>query len=315
MQKIILGVVVPCYNEEEVFKDSNEKLKSLLKEMISSDLISEKSFVSYIDDGSKDKTWELISKSCTEDSIVKGLKLSRNSGHQNAVLSGLLTFNKIADCLITIDADLQDDITVIPEMVQKYLEGNMVVYGVRNKRETDSFLKRITALAFYTLMRNMGVEIIYNHADFRLTSKQVNNDLETFEEVNLFLRGIFPLIGYKHTYVYYDRKERLAGETKYPMKKMLAFAFDGISSFSIKPLRLVTSIGFFVFLLSIALGSYSLVSYFYIGTVPGWTSIALPIYFLSGIQLLSIGILGEYLGKIYKEVKKRPRYIVEKISH
>ncbi len=314
MPKPIVGIVVPCYNEEEIFIDSNEKLKSLVENMISSDLISDKSFISYVDDGSKDRTWEYIDKASTADQMVKGLKLSRNCGHQNAVLSGLLSFNDDADCLISIDADLQDDIDVIPEMIQKFLNGNMIVYGVRKKRSTDSFFKKMTALGFYSLMKNMGVDIVYNHADFRLSSQQVNRDLGSFEEVNLFLRGVFPLIGYKSTCVYYDRKERLAGETKYPLKKMLAFAFDGISSFSIKPLRLVTTIGFLVFLLSIGMGIYSLVSFFYLGTVPGWTSIALPIYFLSGIQLLSIGILGEYLGKIYKEVKKRPRFIVEKIN-
>jgi glycosyltransferase involved in cell wall biosynthesis len=311
LDKPIVGIIVPCFNEEEILEDSNLKLSSLLNDLMKGKWVDPKSFIGYIDDGSKDGTWEILQKISHNNSNIKAIKLSRNYGHQFALLSGLNTYNAYADCLISIDADLQDDITVISEMIRDFQGGMDIVYGVRKSRSKDSFFKRFTAVSFYKLLGFFGVDIIFNHADFRLSSKRVNNYLNDFEEVNLFLRGIFPLIGFKSSKVYYDRLERLAGETKYPLKKMLAFAFDGISSFSVKPLRMVTLIGFIIFIVSIGMAFYSLYSYFYLGTVPGWTSITLPIYFISGIQLLSIGVIGEYLGKVYREVKARPRYIID----
>ncbi len=310
----VIGIVVPCYNEEEVLPTTYEKLTELVIKLINKQKIGGTSFVALVDDGSRDNTWNQIAEYAQESKHIKGVKLSRNFGHQGALLAGLNAFMNETDCIISIDADLQDDINVIEDMVDKYHEGFDIVYGVRKKRKTDSFFKRTTALGFYKLMKWMGVEIVYNHADYRLSSKRVLENLNSFQEVNLFLRGIFPLIGYPSTEVYYDRLERFAGESKYPLKKMLAFAFDGISSFSIKPLRLVSTIGFIVFFISIFLAGYSLFSFLFLGTVPGWTSITLPIYFLSGIQILCIGIIGEYLGKIYKEVKQRPKFIIQKIE-
>lgn len=310
--EVTIGIIVPCYNEEEIIEFTHSQLITLLNNLKSSVKVSKDSFIGYIDDGSNDSTWELIEKLTNENTSIKGIKLSKNFGHQFALLSGLNRFHQRADCLITIDADLQDDINVIEEMIDEFNNGNDIVYGVRKSRKKDSFFKRFTATSFYKILKLFGVDIVFNHADFRLTSKRVNHYLENFEEVNLFLRGIFPLIGFKSTKVYYDRLERMAGETKYPLKKMLGFAFDGISSFSVKPLRFVTFIGFIIFFLSIGMAFYSLYSYFFLGTVPGWTSITLPIYFISGIQLLSIGVIGEYLGKVYKEIKARPRYIIEK---
>ncbi|MGC9342491.1 MAG: glycosyltransferase family 2 protein [Bacteroidales bacterium] len=306
-----VGIVVPCYNEEEVIEDSNTKLLTLLEELKKEKLADSKSFIGYIDDGSKDTTWKILRDLSKKNPSIKAIKLSRNYGHQFALLSGLASYNGFADCLISIDADLQDDIKVIKDMIREFQEGVDIVYGVRKSRKKDTFFKRFTAVSFYKLMRFFGVDVVFNHADFRLSSKRVNTYLNDFEEVNLFLRGIFPLIGFKSSNVYYDRMERLAGETKYPLKKMLAFALEGISSFSVKPLRMVTFIGFIIFIVSIGMAFYSLYSYFYLGTVPGWTSITLPIYFISGIQLLSIGVIGEYLGKVYREVKARPRYIIE----
>lgn len=310
----ILGIVVPCYNEQEVLSYTQEKLSALIQRLISSKKISENSFIAFIDDGSRDATWSMIQDYAQKNKSIKGVKLSRNFGHQGALLAGLNSFMRSTDCLISIDADLQDDINVIEEMIDKYHDGFDVVYGVRKKRKTDTFFKRFTALFFYRLMNWLGVEIIYNHADYRLTSRRVLENLISFKEVNLFLRGIFPLIGFPSTSVYYDRLERFAGESKYPLKKMLAFAFDGVSSFSVKPLRLVTTIGFIVFFVSLIMAAYSLISFLYLGTVPGWTSITLPIYFLSGIQILCIGIIGEYLGKVYKEVKERPKFIIQSIE-
>jgi glycosyltransferase involved in cell wall biosynthesis len=309
-----LGIVVPCYNEEQVLPITYEKLTELVIKLVKKNKIEESSFVALVDDGSRDNTWNQIADYAKKSKYIKGVKLSRNFGHQGALLAGLNAFMNDTDCIISIDADLQDDINVIEEMVDKYREGFDIVYGVRKKRKTDTFFKRTTALGFYKLMKWLGVEIIYNHADYRLTSKRVLENLRSFKEVNLFLRGIFPLIGYPSTEVYYDRLERFAGESKYPFKKMLAFAFDGISSFSVKPLRLVSTIGFIVFFISIILACYSFASYLFLGTVPGWTSITLPIYFLSGVQILCIGIIGEYLGKIYKEVKERPKFIIEHIE-
>ena len=289
-----------------------EKTTALLQDMIARGVVSKNSFAACVDDGSKDATWGMIEKEVGKNHLIKGLKLSGNVGHQRALLSGLISFKEDADILVSIDADLQDDIRVIEDMVNAYKGGIDIVYGVRRKRDTDTFFKRQTAHFFYALMYKLGVKTVYNHADFRLSSRRALDGLEQFGESNLFLRGIYPTIGFKSSEVYYDRLERLAGESKYPLKKMLAFAWDGITSFSVQPLRLVTMIGFFVFFVSILLSLYVLVSYFNGNVVAGWVSTVLPMYFLGGIQLLSIGIIGEYIGKIYKEVKHRPRYIVEK---
>lgn len=308
-----IGIVLPCYNEEEILLQTDRKIGELMEQLITKKLIASGSSIIYVDDGSKDKTWELIQKKVDDSHNRVGIKFSRNFGHQAALLGGITSIYQQVDCIITIDADLQDDIRVIEEMIVKYTQGFEIVYGVRKKRDADTAFKKKTAQGFYTLMKTMGVNIIYNHADFRLASSRVCENLLRFGEVNLFLRGIFPLIGFNHTTVYYDRLERDAGTTKYPFMKMLGFALEGITSFSVKPLRLVSLIGIFIFFVSIFLAIYSLYSYLFLGTVPGWTSITLPIYFIGGVQILCIGIIGEYLGKIYKEVKSRPRFIIETI--
>lgn len=308
-----LGIVLPCFNEEEILFKTDKKIGLLVEKMISLHLISDESMIIYVDDGSSDKTWELIQKTVDVNKNRIGVKFSRNFGHQAALLGGISFVYKTLDCIITIDADLQDDISVIEEMIMQFNHGFEIVYGVRKKRTSDSFFKRATAHAFYGLMKIMGTDVIENHADFRLASRKVCENLFTFGEVNLFLRGIFPLIGFNNTCVYYDRLERTDGTSKYPLKKMVAFALDGITSFSVKPLRMVSLLGIFIFIVCILLTIYSLISYFFLGTVPGWTSITLPIYFLGGIQILCIGILGEYLGKVYQEVKSRPRFIIEKV--
>jgi len=308
----VLGIVVPCYNEEEVLPSSAAKLLEVMSALIRDGKADGKSFVVFVDDGSRDKTWEIISGFSAENRHFRGLKLARNSGHQNALLAGLFEFQEEADCLISIDADLQDDVSAIPEMMDCFAKGHEVVYGVRRKRKNDTILKRFTALAYYKLMKKMGVEVVYNHADFRLTGKRVISELKNYEEVNLFLRGIFPLIGFRSTEVYYDRLAREAGTTKYTLGKMLAFAWDGITSFSIRPLRFVTALGFLIFFISLLLEAYAFASYIWLNIEKGWASTVVPIYMLGGLQLLCIGIIGEYLGKIYKEVKRRPRYSVEK---
>jgi glycosyltransferase involved in cell wall biosynthesis len=265
----------------------------------------------FVDDGSSDRTWELIEELASTDARVGGIKLSRNRGHQNALLAGLYTCE--ADVLLSVDADLQDDIQVIPEMIGAYVRGAQVVYGVRNDRSSDGFFKRASAQGFYRLIKALGAESIYNHADFRLLSRRAVEALKGFREVNLFLRGMVPLIGFKSAIVYYTRSERFAGESKYPLRKMLALALDAVTSFSVAPLRLITGIGFLVFVLSILMGLWTIwVKLFTDHAVPGWASTMLPIYFLGGIQILCIGILGEYLGKVYQETKGRPRYIIEK---
>jgi glycosyltransferase involved in cell wall biosynthesis len=309
----LLGIIVPCYNEEEVLPYTKEKLIGVLREIGEKGKITDGSFIAFIDDGSHDKTWELIVNYKNESSSIKGIKLSRNYGHQCALLAGLTTFLNDADCMVTIDADLQDDIKVIEQMIDQYRDGIDIVYGIRKERKTDAVFKRLTAHGFYKFMKILGVDILYNHADFRLVSRRVLEQLGSFNEVNLFLRGIFPLIGYPSANVYYNRLSRSLGESKYPFPKMLAFAFEGISSFSVKPLRLVSLIGIAIFFLSLVMAGYALYSYFFRGTVPGWTSITLPVYFISGIQILCIGIIAEYIGKIYQEVKARPRFIIEKI--
>ncbi|BCD63177.1 glycosyl transferase (plasmid) [Nitratiruptor sp. YY08-26] len=308
-----LAMVVPCYNEEEVLPTTINELEKLLDRLKSKGLVDEKSFICFVDDGSRDRTWELIQEEAVKPHI-KGLKLSRNYGHQNALLAGLFYAEGLCDAAVSMDADLQDDISVVEQMCQKYQKGYEIVYGVRKRRDTDTLFKRITAEGFYKVMRFMGVDIIENHADFRLMSKRALFWLKEFEEVNLFLRGIIPLLGLKSDKVYYDRKERLAGESKYPLKKMLAFAWDGITSFSVAPLRLITFLGIAVLVVSLLLSIWAILAKISGQAVSGWTSMMLIVLFLGGVQMLSIGIIGEYIGKIYKETKRRPRFFVEKIE-
>ena len=310
----ILSIVVPCYNEEEMLPITFESLRNKLKELIEKGKISPESFLLFIDDGSKDKTWELIDNENKVHKEVKGLKLAGNVGHQFALTAGLIFAKDICDIAISIDADLQDDIDVFEEMVDKYHEGNDIVYGVRNKRKTDSIFKRVTAQGFYRVMNFFGAKTIYNHADFRLMSKRALEQFSKYSEENLYLRGIVPLIGYKTECVYYDRKVRVAGKSKYPLRKMIALAVEGITSFSVKPIRYIVLLGFISVLLSLAAFVYALVSYFLKEVEPGWTSLIVSIWFLGGVQLISIGLIGEYIGKIYMEVKRRPRYNIEKYT-
>ena len=306
-----LYIVVPCYNEEEVLDETTKRLKTKMKELIIKKVISKDSKVLYLNDGSGDNTWNLIKKISSKDELFSGISLSRNKGHQNALLAGLMTAKERADIVISMDADLQDDINAIDEMIEKYNEGCDIVYGVRSSRKKDSFFKRFTAQGFYKFMSKMGVDIVYNHADYRLTSKKVLDCLEEYKEVNLFLRGIFPLIGYKTDVVYYERNKRFAGESKYPLKKMLNFAWDGITSFSVKPIRLVLSLGIIILILSILMIIYSIIMKIIGNTVPGWTFIICSIWFIAGIQMISLGVIGEYIGKIYSETKQRPRFFIE----
>lgn len=307
----ILYIVIPCYNEEEMLPITIKALKDKINSLIDSKKISDQSKVMLVDDGSKDKTWELISNLNNEYSFVTGIKLSRNKGHQNALLAGLLTAKDRADIVISMDADLQDDINAIDKMLKKRAEGCDIVYGVRSSRKKDSFFKRFTAQTYYKLLKAMGVDIKYNHADYRLMSKRALDGLEKFKEVNLFLRGIVPMIGYKSDTVEYERNERVAGESKYPLKKMLGFAFEGITSLSVKPIRLITTLGVLIFTVSIILIIYFLVVWLAGNTVQGWTTIVLSLWALGGLQLLAIGIVGEYIGKIYLETKERPKFIIE----
>lgn len=306
----ILYIVVPCYNEEEVLYETTKRLKVKLKEIIKSKKVSNQSRVMYVNDGSKDKTWDIIKEINDKEELFTGISLSRNRGHQNALLGGLLTAKNYADVVISMDADLQDDIDAIEKMIDKYHDGNDIVYGVRCTRKKDSFFKRFTAEAFYKLMKYLGVDCIYNHADYRLTSKKVLEEFSNFKEVNLFLRGMFPLVGFKSDIVYYERNERYAGNSKYPLKKMLNFAWDGITSFSVKPLRLICILGFIILFVSIVIMIYSVIRKLTGNTVPGWTFLSISIWFIGGIQMISIGIIGEYIGKIYQETKRRPRYII-----
>lgn len=307
----ILYVVIPCYNEEEVLNETTKRLTEKMNSLIKKKVISKDSKVMYVNDGSKDSTWELIKKIHKQNDLFTGISLSRNRGHQNALVAGLLTARKYADVVISMDADLQDDINAMDKMLEKYDEGCDIVYGVRSARKTDTWFKRTTAESFYKFMDKMGVEIVYNHADYRLTSKRVLDEFSNFHEVNLFLRGIFPLIGFKTDKVYYERAERFAGESKYPLKKMLNFAWDGITSFSVKPLRLICTLGLIVIFISIIIMIYSLIRYCSGNTVSGWTFITISIWFIGGLQMISIGVIGEYIGKVYKEVKQRPRFIIE----
>ncbi len=307
-----LYLVVPCYNEQEVLPESSKRFLQKLHSLIQSGRISDASRVLFVDDGSKDTTWQLIEGYHAEDAHILGLKLSRNRGHQNALLAGLMTAKEYADCVVSLDADLQDDINAVDEMLTRFEEGCDVVYGVRESREKDTFFKRFTAQGFYRLMQAMGTQVVYNHADYRLMSKRALDALAEFREVNLFLRGMVPLVGYKFATVSYVREERFAGESKYPLKKMLAFAFDGITSFSVKPLSLITGVGFVIFVLSIFAAVYALVSFLLGYAVSGWTSTIVSLWFLGGVQLICLGVVGQYIGKIYSEVKQRPRFIIEK---
>lgn len=307
-----LYVVIPCYNEEEVLNETTKRLKEKLNDLINKKVISQKSKVLYVNDGSKDNTWMEIEKIASEDDLFTGISLSRNRGHQNALLAGLLTAKEKADIVISMDSDLQDDIDAIDEMLKKYQDGVEVVYGVRSKRDKDTWFKRTTAEMFYRFMSLMGVDIVYNHADYRLVSKRVLDELANYKEVNLFLRGMFPLIGFKSDVVYYERHERFAGKSKYNLKKMLNFAWDGITSFSVKPLRMICTIGLTILIISIIMMLYSLVQKILGNVVDGWTFLSISIWFIGGVQMISLGVIGEYIGKIYNETKHRPRYIIEK---
>ena len=307
----ILYITIPCYNEEEVLPETSKRLKIKMASLIESGLISSMSRIVFVDHGSKDKTWQLISELCNADEIFAGIKLAHNRGHQNALLAGLMTAKEYADIVISMDADLQDDIDAVDKFVEEYKNGADIVYGVRSSRKTDTAFKRSTALAYYRILQKMGVDIVYNHADYRLMSKRALEGLSEFNEVNLFLRGIVPLIGYKTATVEYERSERFAGESKYPLKKMLAFAIDGITSFSIKPIRFITGLGFIIFALSLLMLIYSVIVKFLGHADSGWASIICSIWMIGGIQLLSLGIIGEYIGKIYSETKSRPRFIIE----
>lgn len=307
----ILYIVVPCYNEEEVLEETTKRLTEKMKDLIKQKKINKNSKVLYVNDGSKDSTWDLIKKIHKSNNLFTGITLSRNRGHQNALLGGLLTAKKYADVVISMDADLQDDINAIDKMLDKYYGGCDIVYGVRSSRKKDSFFKKFTAESFYKFMTVLGVDCIYNHADYRLTSKRVLNELENFKEVNLFLRGMFPVLGFKSDIVYYERGERFAGESKYPLKKMLNFAWDGITSFSTKPLRFICGLGFIILLISLAIMIYSLIRKLTGNVVDGWTFLSISIWFIGGLQMISIGIIGEYIGKVYNETKARPRFIIE----
>lgn len=305
-----LAVIIPCYNEEDVLIETIRRLSAFLKQMIHESKVALNSYLLFVDDGSIDQTWNIIYNMSTSKPFIQGLKLSRNFGHQNALLAGLFQVND-ADIAVSIDADLQNDIHAIKDMILEYQDGNEIVLAVRNDRNTDSFFKKRSALAFYKVLKLIGVESVRNHADFRLMSKQAINTLKDFREVNLYLRGLIPLLGFKQSIVYYDAAKRFAGTSKYNFKKMLSFAWNGISSLSVRPLHFVTFCGFAVFLISIILSVYVLAVYFMNQAIAGWASTVIPIYFLGGIQLLCIGLLGEYIAKIYNEVKQRPRFIIE----
>jgi len=308
-----MAIVVPCYNEEEVLPQTAKQLLIKIQSLVSANTISLKSKIVFVDDGSSDGTWAIIEQYCADNpQYYAGIKLTKNSGHQNALLCGLLSVKEIADAVISIDADLQDDINAIDEMILKYLAGCDIVYGIRSNRQKDTFFKKITAQGFYRFMRFLGVNIKYNHADFRLMGRNALESLAEYSEVNLFLRGIVPLLGYNTDVVYYSREERFAGKSKYPLRKMLHFAFEGITSFSIKPMRFVTLLGVFLFIASISMIVYFFVRRFSGHAIVGWASIACSLWGIGGLILLSIGILGEYIGKIYIETKRRPRYHIEK---
>lgn len=308
-----LGIVIPCYNEAEGLDETHARLQILLDEMITAKEITADSFICFVDDGSSDDTWKLIEGYTQSSSLIKGIKLSRNFGHQNALISGLMQLKDRADGLISMDADLQDDICLVPTFVAKYKEGYDVVYGVRDNRENDTVFKRNTASFFYKFQHFMGIEAIPHHADYRFLSKKALDALSEFQEINLFLRGIVPLLGFRSCNIYYTRTERFAGETKYPLKKMILFALDGIASFSIMPLRFITLIGFLLFLFSLVAMVWVAAEKIFLGNaVQGWASTMISIYFIGGIQMVSLGIIGEYIGRNYQQGKSRPRYIIDK---
>lgn len=306
-----LYMVIPCYNEQEVLPETSKRLKEKLSTLVKAGKIDPESRIIFVNDGSKDRTWEIIRRLHEEDPVFGGVNLSRNRGHQNALLAGLMTVKDHADMAISMDADLQDDINAIDEMVEKYLNGTDIVYGVRSSRAKDTFFKKATAEGFYKLMNTMGVNTVFNHADYRLMSKRALEGLAEFREVNLFLRGIVPMIGYSTDVVYYERGERFAGESKYPLGKMLSFAIEGITSLSTKPIRMITFLGFFIFLVSIGILIYSLVRHFMGATIVGWTTLMVSVWAIGGLILLSLGVVGEYIGKIYLETKARPRFLIK----
>lgn len=313
--KPILYIVIPCYNEEQVLPITAPMFLDKIKELVNLDKIDDKSRVMFVNDGSKDKTWEIIKDLAKQDEHFVGITQSRNRGHQNAVLAGLMEAKELCDITISIDCDGQDDINAMNEMVDAYADGCEIVYGVRNSRQTDTFFKRFTAESFYKLLNGMGAEVVFNHADYRLVSSRVLNEFANFKEVNLFLRGMFPLVGFKSTSVYYARNERIAGESHYPLSKMLSLAFDGITSLSVKPIRMITGMGVFVSFVSLVLLIYSIVQHFMGNTNSGWSSLMVAICFLGGVQLISLGVIGEYVGKTYMETKQRPRYIISERTY
>ena len=306
-----LFCVVPCYNEQEVLPETSKRLKEKIKSLIAAGKISKDSRVLFVNDGSRDDTWNIIKKLHESDEVFDGINLSKNMGHQNALLAGLMTAKDICDAAISLDADLQDDINAIDEMVDKFNNGADIVYGVRSKRATDTFFKKFTAESFYKLINYLGGHTVYNHADYRLMSRRALMALSDFGEVNLFLRGIVPMIGFNTEVVYYERAERFAGESKYPLKKMLSFAVEGITSLSTKPIKMITSLGFFIFFVSIVVFIYCLVRFFTGHTIQGWTTTVLSVWAIGGLMMISLGVIGEYIGKIYLETKSRPRYIIE----
>ncbi len=310
-----LYIVIPCYNEEEVLQETSRRLKEKMQSLEQAGRITPDSHIVFVDDGSKDRTWEIISRLHQEDPLYSGVKLSRNRGHQNALLAGLYSVKDLADAVISMDADLQDDIDAVDGFLDKFQEGAEVVYGVRSSRKKDTFFKKFTAESFYKLMNFMGADVVFNHADYRLLSNRALNGLFEFKEVNLFLRGIVPMVGYKSDVVYYERAERFAGESKYPLKKMMAFAFEGITSLSIRPIRMIITIGFAMLFVSIALLIYFFVQHAMGHTVAGWTSMIVSIWAIGALQLISIGVIGEYIGKVYLETKERPRFIIDTFLH
>lgn len=310
--KPVLYIVIPCYNEEKVLPVTSGMFAEKLKSLISADIISDDSRIMFVNDGSRDGTWDIITELSKKEKYFTGISLSRNRGHQNALLAGLFEAEPLCDITVSIDCDGQDDINAIDSMVREYLDGAEIVYGVRSSRETDTFFKRTSAQCFYRFMNRMGANVVYNHADYRLLSAKVIKELENFKEVNIFLRGMIPLVGFKSTCVYYERRERLAGESHYPLKKMISLALDGITSLSTKPIRIITVFGFIIALLSLIGIIWSVITFALGKTVAGWASLVTIIFFFSGIQLLSLGVIGEYIGKIYLETKARPRFIIEK---
>lgn len=309
--KNVLYLVIPCYNEEEVLPETSARIKQKMNDLIGRNKVDQKSRVIFVNDGSRDNTWNLIKELHQQDKIFGGINLYQNRGHQNALLAGLLTVKDYADMVISMDADLQDDINAIDEMVDKYLNGADIVYGVRSSRQNDTFFKKVSAEGFYKVMNTLGAHTVFNHADYRLMSKRAIEGLAQYKEVNLFLRGIVPTIGYPTDIVYYERGERFAGESKYPLGKMISFAVEGITSFSTKPIRMITGLGFLIFLISIGMLIYSLIRHFMGATIVGWTTLMVSVWAIGGLILLSLGVVGEYIGKIYLETKERPRFMVE----